>query len=228
MNNTELFLDKYKQLEDAAANRFGEECSSQIARLERMPQFESVSAGLRYCREVRNLLQHNPKIDGQYAVTPSDNMLRLLENVIQRVVNPPRACDAALKIQNIYHRGLEATVLRTMRDMVKRDLSKVPITQQGRVIGVFSQETLFARALSTGLPPLDENTRLHELRDFLTIDRKYYRFAPYQAPLDEIESLFDEAYARHIRIRNVFLTESGKESEPLLGLITPWELIDKL
>ncbi len=228
MDNTELFLDKYKQLEDAAANQFGEECSSQIARLERMPQFENVAAGLRYCREVRNLLQHNPKIDGQYAVTPGENMLRLLENVLQRVINPPRACDAALKIQSIYHRGLDAAVLRTMRDMVKRDLSKIPITQKGRVIGVFSQETLFSRALSTGLPPLSENTRLHELRDFLTIDRKYYRFAPYRAPLDEIEAMFDEAYARHVRIRSVFLTENGKPDEALLGLITPWELIDKL
>ena len=46
--------------------------------------------------------------------------------------------------------------------------------------------------------------------------------------LESVEAVFDEAYAKHIRIRAVFLTEHGKPEEGLLGLITPWELIDKL
>lgn len=228
MNATELFLDKYKQLEEASARRYGEDCSSQIARLERMPQFQNVSSGLRYCREVRNLLQHNPKIDGEYAVTPSESMLRLLDNVIVRVVNPPRACDAARRVDRIYHRGLDGKVLDTMRDMVKRDLSKIPITQKNRVVGVFSQETFFRLALSSGRPEIHEQTTFADIREHLEIDEKYYRFAPFRANLEEIEAIFDKAYAEHIRIRIVFLTEHGKPEEGLLGLITPWELIDKL
>ena len=227
MNKTDQFLDLYKQVEDAAAARWGGDAGS-VARLERMGQFSALSQALRACREVRNLLQHNPKIDGRYPAEPSDALIDTLAQTLTMIQNPTLACDAAIKLRSIFRRGTDDLVLPTMRQMVKRDLSKIPITENGCVVGVFSPESLFERALSDDAAPLDEATRFADLRDFLTLDPRFYRFASFEARLDEIEAMFDTAYNAHTRIRVVFLTENGKPSQPLLGLITPWELIDKL
>ena len=60
MDNTELFLDKYKELENAAINEFKlPPDGSAVAKLEKRSEFKDIRFELNYCREVRNLLQHN-------------------------------------------------------------------------------------------------------------------------------------------------------------------------
>ena len=227
MNKTDQFLDLYKQVEDAAAARWGGDAGS-VARLERMGQFSAYSQALRSCREVRNLLQHNPKIDGSYPAEPGGVLINVLSEVLVKIQNPTLAGDAAILLRSIFRRGTDDLVLPAMRQMAKRDISKIPITQSGCVVGVFSPESVFELALTADAPPLDETTRFADLRGFLAVDPRFYRFAPFNARLDEIEAMFDKAYDEHTRIRVVFLTEDGKQDKPLLGLITPWELIDKL
>ncbi|MBQ1504478.1 MAG: CBS domain-containing protein [Oscillospiraceae bacterium] len=224
MDRTDQFLDLYKRLEDAAAARYGDDAGT-ISKLEHMQQYAPLAPALRSCREVRNLLQHNPKIDGSYPAEPSEKLIEVLDELLRRIENPPLAGDKAIRLKRIFRRPMSAPVLDTMREMAKRDLSKIPILEKERVVGVFSQESLFERALREGIPPLDESTKFSDLSDFLKIDPKYYRFAPFRARLDEIEAIFGEAYARHTRIRTIFLTENGRQSEKLLGLITPWEMI---
>ena len=89
MTRTEEFLDLYKQLEQAATSAYGWEPDGlAIYRLERMDQFESRRTELSYCREVRNLLQHNCLIDGEYAVEPSEPMLALLRSLLLQITQP--------------------------------------------------------------------------------------------------------------------------------------------
>lgn len=227
MNLTEQFLDLYKQVEDETETIYGIRTGSSFARLEHMQQFQSLASGLRCCREVRNLLQHNAKIDGEYAVHPSENLLNILKTVLNTLKNRAYACDIAVKTNNIHYRSPEDLVLESMRFMKKNDLSKLPILKDGRITGIFSHEAVFAKTLIPDTHPIDEDTRFYHLNNFIRIDEKYYRFAPYKAPIDDIEKIYNDAYSRHIRIRIIFLTENGKQNEKLLGLITPWELLDK-
>ena len=64
MNNTDLFLDLYKQLEQTAVSVYGLPADgTAVSKLERFNEYKSIRAELKYCREVRALLTHNPKID---------------------------------------------------------------------------------------------------------------------------------------------------------------------
>lgn len=227
MDITDRFLDIYKQIEDIAETIYGPSNISQIARLERMPQFKNSASALRCCREIRNILQHNAKINGDHVLRPNESLLNLLENILGRLQNPILACDIAVKTKDVYHRALSSPVIESMHYMINNDISKLPILDNGRIIGLFSQETLFYRAISADLHPIDKNTRFYHIKDFLHINEKYYRFAPYDARIEEIENIFSDASSRRIRIHIIFLTNSGDPNENLLGIITPWELIDK-
>ena len=97
MDNTELFLDKYKELENAAINEFKlPPDGSAVAKLEKRSEFKDIRFELNYCREVRNLLQHNQRLDEEFAVQPGKKMIELLDMVLDRIKNPVRCMDIAV------------------------------------------------------------------------------------------------------------------------------------
>ena len=145
MTRTEEFLDLYKQLEQAATAAFGWESDGRaIYRLSRMAQFEEQRTELDYCREVRNLLQHNCRIEGAYAVEPSVPMVELLRRLLKQVKEPILCRDVCTQRKKVFARGLSDQVIPTIQEMFRRGLSHVPVLEHECVAGVFSESTVFA------------------------------------------------------------------------------------
>ncbi len=81
----DTFLNEYKRLERIAVDRYGfPDDGTAVSKLEKQSEFRKYKAELSYCREVRNLLQHNPKLADSFAVEPSDEMIRLLMQTIEK------------------------------------------------------------------------------------------------------------------------------------------------
>ena len=118
MSKTELFLDKYKQLEETVRKKFGG--AGSVSRLETLPEFRRMSAKIKYCRELRNILQHNPKLNGEWGVEVNDRMISFLDELILMIKKPPRICDNAIGIKDILYAKLGSSVLDTMKIMKQR------------------------------------------------------------------------------------------------------------
>lgn len=144
MDNTEIFLDKYKELENAAINEFKlPPDGSAVAKLEKRSEFKDIRFELNYCREVRNLLQHNQRLDEEFAVQPGKKMIELLEMVLDRIKNPVRCMDIAVPFNNLVWRSLDDPVMPVIRIMNDRNISHVPILKDKRVVGDFSDNCIF-------------------------------------------------------------------------------------
>jgi len=230
MNKSELFLDKYRELESLVSEKFRfSDNGSQISRLERLPQFKAVASKIRYCREVRNLLSHNPKLGDEYAVVPSDSMLACLDEIITAVKDPKRCRDVMVPIGRVMYCRPDDGVLETMQKMADSDVSKLPVLQNGRVCGVFSSRVLFNMLLKNPGCEIKKDSRIRDLGDLISLtgpESTYYRFADENKLLSELGQMFDSAYENHIRIRMVFVTSDGSETGRLIGIVTPWEIID--
>ncbi len=226
MGKTDIFLDKYKQLEDTVRQKYGD--GFNVSRLEDMGEFKRYASKIKYARELRNLLVHNPKLDGAWPVDVNDGMISFVEKIKLLVEKPPRVCDCALGIKQIMYSHLGANVVDVMRQMSMRDISKVPILDRGKVIGVFSHDSVFSRLLSEK-HDISENTVFRDIISDLSIEgdrAKRYRFAKWTELSSNIEEIFDKSNEQHIRIKLIFLTENGKRDEKLMGIVTPWELMD--
>ena len=71
--NAEIFLDHYKDLEYIIREKYKlENWESTIHYLTGKREFKKIVNELQYCREVRNLLSHKPKLNDRYSVEPSD------------------------------------------------------------------------------------------------------------------------------------------------------------
>ena len=71
---------------------------------------------------------------------------------------------------------------------------------------------------------------IEEFRDFIPLEKhtsEYFEFVGRNALLSDVENLFRIGLKARKRIAVVFITEKGKQSEKILGIITAWDIAGK-
>ena len=228
MNKTDEFLDIYKKLEQYAITRYGfADDGKAVQNLEKEPEYRSIKQELRYCREVRNLLQHKPKMESSFAVVPSEEMIDLLKRTIEKVINPPKALSIAVPFQKVMYKSMDDHVLSAMKEMNEKVYTHVPILKDGKVEGVFSENTLLSYLVDEEIVCIDSNLTFSDIAKYLPIKKhraETFRFVSRDALLYEVSQLFDNALKKSERIGMVFITQHGGENERVLGIITAWDV----
>ena len=151
---TRTYLDLYSRLEKAIRDKYpvpdGDGAVAWLARNER--GYRGIANELDYCREVRNLLQHNELVNDDYAVVPSAGMMECLRDALSRVLDVPTAGGICVKTQQLYAAGIHDRIRPAMRAMVQNAYAYVPILEDGRVQGVMDGLTVYAPADADILP----------------------------------------------------------------------------
>ncbi len=232
MNNqrAEEFLDLYRRLETASERMMGTDSrSSSIMKLSRHRDFQKYREELDYARQVRNLLTHEAKINGQYGVVPSDNLFRFMEKLVNRLENPPTVSLTMTPVNRLLAVKSGQKVLPLMEEMARLGLSHVPLLKNGRVQGVFSIETVFQWILDQNAP-FTQDTPIEDLADYLPLSchpGQSYLFVAPTLPTNDARDLFDKAYDRNCQIKLLLVTHNGKSDGNLLGVVSPYDLLEK-
>lgn len=229
MDKTEIFIEKYKALEAAITLAYeGEFEGSPVSFLERQRAFGDLSSGIKCCREVRNLLQHNIKINGRNAVLPDGALISFLEVVTDRVKNPELCIKFAVPAEDVFYAESDGNVRDTMRLMQKFGYVHVPVLSKGRVVGVFSEHTAFEFFLRNYEDKIDGNTKFSDIYELIRIDRNHgerFVFKPVTARLSEVIDIFEDGINKNEKVKMVFLTRTGSPSERLEAIISHWDII---
>lgn len=229
MTNTDIFIEKYKELEMTAVTVFKlREDGRAIAELERMEQFSDIQSKLYYCRNVRNLLQHNAKLSDSFTIEPTQEMIDLITDTIYRIKNPTKCLSIATPFNKIYWRTMDSHVVSTMKAMKENGYSHVPILQNEKVAGIFSENSVFNYLLAEGNMALDEGLRFRDIKDYLTLHGRKshkYVFVNKDSYLPEAEDIFEKAFRQGERIAMILITQNGSPRERLLGVITAWDVL---
>lgn len=227
MSRAEEFLDLYRKLEAVVAANYGASREGgSIAKLGRRSEFRHIREELDYIRDVRNLLSHRPKISDDYMVEPSEAMLRLLEKVISQVECPAIARNIMVPVDKVISGTMEDKVLPALGRMYESAISNIPILEDGRICGVFSDSTFIQCTLS-GKLQLGENTKFKEIREELRPEShksEIFLFAEKATPVSELSDHFEEYGKDGKKVSMIFVTETGKPEEKLLGIITAWDV----
>lgn len=222
------FLDNYRRLEAAAASFLHADARSGIIpRLIRHPKMEPYRDELDCCREVRNLLTHEVKVGGAVPLLPGPGMNAFLRRVIDILENPPRVRDRMTPRERLYAVTPEVPLAEALVEMEKRSLSRVPCLSGERVIGMLSVEAVFRVFLDR--VAVDDATKVAAVMPYLALDvtpSVAYRFVSPGMLLEEAERLFSGAYGRNCKIRALLVTENASSSSPLLGIVSPYDVLD--
>lgn len=229
MSRADEFIDLYKQLEDAAVQRYHYPTDGRaMFRLQERREFSSIQSELSYCREVRNLLQHKPKFGGQFLVEPSEEMLKLLRSTLKRVEDPTTCRDVAVPYEKLFWKTMSDPVLPAINALKTAGHTHIPILENRRVVGIFSANGLFSHLMNHGMDSINEKTTFSDMKEALRLDThpsEVYLFVPADSPVDEVEVQFQQALKKGRRVGMVFLTQSGKPAEKVLGILTAWDMV---
>lgn len=227
MNRADEFLELYKKLEALVANTYGSHKEGgSVAKLGKRAEFRGIREELDYIRDVRNLLSHRPKISDDYVVEPSQGMIDLLNKVIEKVERPAIAENIMVKMDQVICANKGDFVMPALRKMYDRGLSYIPILNEGCVAGVFS-ESAYIQCMLSGEHKIDDGTMFYEIESDLALESNKavtFCFVNRQMPIDELGDLFEESGQNDQKIGMLFVTEHGKDTEKLLGIITAWDL----
>lgn len=227
---SEDFLELYRQLEDSLDERYsGKKRRYSSVMLEYLNDRESAPfrEKLDLCREIRNLLTHNAKIEGQDIVKPADAVGQFLQEALDYIRRPPLALQFATKGDEILHAGINQTVLKIMGIMEKAGYSHIPILENGKFVGVFSVGTVFSYVLTGHDKPITRQTTIAELRSLLPIHMhgENYEFASQELTSVQARQKFERYSGKNQRLSVIFITKNGSQEERLLGMLTPWDIM---
>ncbi|MFR6311991.1 CBS domain-containing protein [Anaerofustis stercorihominis] len=230
MNRTEEFLQLYKKLEQTAVMEYNfPKDGKSISRLINLKCYKHIRRELEYCKEIRNILQHNPKVNDEYAIEPSNAMIELLSNILKQIETPKKAIEFAVDYNDIIKAYIGDNVMDFMNKMDNKKISHIPImNESGIVRGVFGENTVFQCVLDEGIYEINDKTRFFHIKRYLSLDNpilEKFLFIHKNTLMIEIEDMLYNAYKRNERIGAIFITENGKEIERLIGLITPYDVI---
>lgn len=232
-DRVEEFLDLYKRLEQLLKQFYGNDSGryeSVVARYENSRDSGDLKDELCAVREIRNLLQHYPKVNGRYIITPSDDVLKALREVIRQVEHPKLAVDFGVRADSIYKATLTTPLMKVIRVMKDRGFSHVPIIEQNKLYGVLSTYTVFEFVTEQDVQILTEETKVKAMKAYLPIEKhrkEYYLFMPKDATFFDADEAFEKRDSKGRRLVAIFITEHGSPDEPLLSMLTPWSVVGK-
>lgn len=227
MSNAENFIDKYKQLEEVVRTTYGLNDSDSISHyLTEQNKFRKYKSEIKYCQEVRNLLNHKKKIGGSYAVEPSVQMISFINSLIENIKSRPKCRDISIK--DICWRPLEGSVKETMQTMKEKGFSNIPILRNNLVVGVFDENSLFNYLVSEGSVSISDSLTFADIKDYISLggrDSEKFIFFSGNHYVDTLEDEFEKVHRKGGRVGLALITANGRSDEPLQGIITPWDII---
>lgn len=236
MNNNELFLDKYRELENLIKHRKGQEYRgnspvySYVQELYRSPHLKDQLRGekLDSIRELRNQMAHK-NVDGILNI--SIEAIEFLDKEIQNIQNPLSAFDICVKLNDIHYATLKSNLNKVMDTMLSYGYSHIPVLDDNKMlIGVFSENTIFSIYKEEKNILNKENLSLNDIYDYLKINNhqtECFTFVNEKYFVNDIIKRFQKRKENNKRLTVIFVTKDGTQDSTLMGMITPYDALIK-
>lgn len=229
MTNADVYISKYKELEAVVRSVYGLSENDSISYyLKNKSEFKKYRDEITYCQDIRNILQHKTTFGSAYAVEPSDSMIEFIDSLITKIRIRPKCLDYAIMLKNIYWCSYSDNVKTAMTNMRKNVFTHIPILENGQVVGIFDENSVFNYLADNEIIEVDQRITFSDITPYLNIngrDMEEFLFIKSTLYVDELQKKIDYFYRKGKRVGVAFLTVNGKQEEKLQGLITPWDIL---
>lgn len=229
---TEAFIRAYEELKQEVNRRAGDPLAIEFrlgAASDRDPAVRRNRQLLGYVRDVRNVLQHPHHKAPGHAVHVTEGFLGEVEDLLRYLRDPPKARTLGVARRDIRTAGLEEQLGTLAEEMRSRAFSHLPILDgRGAVIGVFNEAAVFAHLWAENETIVAKTMTVAEILDHCRLEAAHTETFDFVGPGEPIEGLMERFLALPSpgqRVGAVFVTASGKRTDPLQRLITAWDVL---
>lgn len=184
---------------------------------------------LKYIRDVRHALQHPKHRSEGHALLISELFLEELASLLNHLRNPVRAGSLGVPRKQMKTAQRSDRLGELADEMKAGGFSHLPIVDEGDVVlGVFNEAAVFDYLWSESEKIVGRNMLVQEVLPHCRLDANHtetFRFVGPRVPLEDLIDIFLALESPTTRVGAVFVTVSGKSTEKLQRLITPWDVL---
>ena len=229
MEKVEAFLTLYQKLDEYLRRNAGQARDLSFAqRLDALAQKHPVlrrnAAKLKDYGDLRNALVHHRDPGGGWIAEPSERTLQEFEQIVQAILLPQKLIPRFQKL-DIRLFSPQDPLVTALQHMREHDYSQV-VVQTERKLSLLTVEGI-ARWLEE-----QAQEDIISVREAIIRDAWRYEQAENVSVMSRDQTVYDamEIFMlaieqRKPRIYALLITERGKATERLQGIVTPWDLL---
>lgn len=182
---------------------------------------------LRLFSEIRNLIVHNPYPNINPIFFPHKALVERYREILNKIKHPPKAMSIAIPASTIFTVKLKDKVHDVLDVMIKKTYTYVPVMDDGKFIGVFSESVLACYYGENKDFIMGKEALVEDFKEFLPFEKhsnEFFVFVPRNSLLSDVLDIFQKNLKVRKRVAVVYVTETGKKEEKLLGMITAWDI----
>lgn len=176
---------------------------------------------LKTASDLRNILSHENDV-----CSPTEDFLNEFRTISKAILSPFSCFDVCTK--NVDCGYLSMPIEKAAKEMDEKAITHLPIVDEGgKVVGVFSRSTLFDAFRRTKTLSLDSSYTLKDIREDILLQghsNEDFFFVPKRMNVLTAFKMILKKKAHDKTVGLLFVTENGKQSEKLLGVISAMDL----
>jgi CBS domain-containing protein len=226
------FIQLFEDLKSEINRRAGEPRSPSLE-LDRAAQRDKAvkkhQRRIRYIREIRDVIQH-PQYTGPYpAVQITESFLDQVSQLLNTLTNPRRASSICVKRGDLFVVDTTGNVRETIDVMREKKFSHIPILDDHDILlGVFNEAAIFDYFYSDDVIDAQHDLTMSTILQHCSLDANHtetFRFVRPTAIVDDLIAQFTTVAGPSTRVGALFVTPSGNGSDPITGMVTPWDVL---
>ncbi|ALQ35210.1 CBS domain-containing protein [Fusobacterium hwasookii] len=197
--------------------------------LSNQKEYKKFEKDINLIRKIRNLLSHGEcKIEGKVAIEINENIIEKLKEIISLLENPPLV--TSRYISEMFVVDLEEKLEKLIKTMNEKKISHVPVLDKDKkLVGVFSENTIFSKLSDDEIIEIGKEYQVKDYVKYIKLENhssEYFDFIKRNEELTSAQNLFNKSIKKDKKLVMLFVTENGKKTEKILGILTPWDLLD--
>ncbi|MHB9307459.1 CBS domain-containing protein [Fusobacterium polymorphum] len=197
--------------------------------LSNQKEYKKFEKDINLIRKIRNLLSHGEcKVEGKVAIEINENIIEKLKEIISLLENPPLV--TSRYISEMFVVDLEEKLENLIKTMNEKKISHVPVLDKDKkLVGVFSENTIFSKLSDDEIIEIGKEYKVKDYEKYIKLENhssEYFDFIKRNEELASAQNLFNKSIKKDKKLVMLFVTENGKKTEKILGIITPWDLLD--
>ncbi len=237
MLNSEKFINIYNELDHYMRELLDEDARlSHNHLIETLAKnnnlFKNYKNDLKEFAELRNAIVHNTHFCGNrygdIIAEPHEAVVKLYEEVLDKIKRPKIAKDLYRRItdNDVLTAKINTSVMEIINHMYNKAYTCVPIIENSKLVGVFSENVLLHLIAKKGVNDFHKLI-IDDIMDLIEInnhDGEYFTFCRIKDNIYDIRELFQNNSSKK-RLEMVFVTGNGEANEDILGVISAWDLV---
>jgi CBS domain-containing protein len=229
---TEAFIRAFEEIVGEVNRRAGA-ATSHAFEIERAAARDATARRHRdlllYIRDVRNTLQHPKHRARGPAVEVTGPFLTEVQGLVRQFRNPPTANSVGVARRDIRTAQLDNQLGDLAQLMKRNGFSHLPILdERDAVIGVFNEAAVFDHLWAAPETIIGREMRVEEILSHCCLHAGHtesFKFVRPGTLLDDLVGMFMALDSPTTRVGAAFVTASGKPTESLQRMITPWDVL---